>query len=136
MESHSTLIRVNHVVSINAIVGDKMQLLYIIHGEDVCYSLWHVPCLNLSVLPLSVFLYTHRVAVHLNSFFLVLDVTDVLGSFEGCDGRSVVEVSTIAREFLPLQHGNLDSHEATFLFCIFIPLVGSFIVYNDVHWEL
>ena len=59
--------------------------------------------------------------------FFSLDVTDVLGSFEGCDGRAVVEVSPIAREFLPLQHGYLDPHEATFLFCIFSPLVGSFI---------
>ena len=68
--------------------------------------------------------------------FLGLDVTDILGSFEGCDGGEVFEVSPIAREFLSLQHGHLDSHEATFLFFFFVPLVGSFILYNDVHLEL
>ena len=64
------------------------------------------------------------------------DVTDVLGSFEGCDVRSVVEVSPITREFLLLQHVYLDSHEATFPHGIFVPLVGSFIVCNDVCLEL
>ena len=68
--------------------------------------------------------------------FFGLDVTDILGSFEGCDGRAVVEVSPIARELISLQHGHLDSHEVTFLFCIFVPLVVSFIVYNDIHLEL
>ena len=43
VEADRTSIRVNHVLSINAIVGDTIQLLYIIHGEDVCYALWHVP---------------------------------------------------------------------------------------------
>ena len=61
---------------------------------------------------------------------------DILGSFEGCDDGSVVEVSHIAREFLSLQHGHLDSHESNFLFFIFVPLIGSFILYNDVHLEL
>ena len=136
VESHRTLICVKHVVSINAIVGNKIQLLYLIHGEDVCDALWNVPCLNSSILPLPVCLYAPSVVVHLHSLFLGLDVMDVLGSFEGCNGRSVVEVSPIAREFLHLQHGHLDSYEATFLFCIFAPFVGSFIVYNDVHLEL
>ena len=44
VEAHRTFIRVNHVVSINSIVGDTMQLLYLIHEEDVCYALWHEPC--------------------------------------------------------------------------------------------
>ena len=69
-------------------------------------------------------------------FFFGFDVTDILGSFEGCDGRSVVKVRPISREFLSLQYGHLDSHETTFLFYIFAPLVGIFIVYNDVHLEL
>ena len=98
MESHRTFIRVNHVVSINAIIGNMMQLLYLIHGEDVCDAHWHVPCLNSSVLPLSVCLYAPIVAVHLHSLFFGLDVTDILGSFEGCYGKSVVEVSPISRE--------------------------------------
>ena len=68
--------------------------------------------------------------------FFGLDVTDILSSFEGCDSGAVVEVSPIAREFLSLQHGHLDSHEATSLFFIFVPLVGSFILYNDVHLDL
>ena len=68
--------------------------------------------------------------------FFGLDVTDMLGSFEGCDGGAVIEVSPIARELLSLQHGHLDSHEATLLFFIFVPLVGSFILYNDIHLEL
>ena len=119
-----------------AVVGNTMQLLYLIHGEDVYDALWHVPCLNSSVLPLPVCLYAPSVAIHLYSLFFGLDVTDLLGSVEGCDGRAVVKVSPIARQFFPLQHGHLDSHESTFLFCIFFPLVGSFIVYNDVHLEL
>ena len=86
--------------------------------------------------PLTVCIYTPSVGVHLHYVFLGLDVTDVLGSFEGCDGREVVKVSPIAREFLPLQNGHLDSHEATFTLGISVPLVGSFIVYNDVHLEL
>ena len=65
--------------------------------------------------------------------FFGLDVTDVLGSVEGCDGRAVVKVIPIDRKFLSLQHGHLDSYEATLIFCIFAPLVGSFILYNDVH---
>ena len=52
VESHRTLICVKHVVSINAIVGDTMQLLYLIHGEDIFYALCRVTCLNSSVLPL------------------------------------------------------------------------------------
>ena len=136
MESYRTFIYVNHVVSINDIVSDTMQLLYLIHGEYVCYALWHVLCLNLSVLPFSVCFYAPSVAVHLHSFFFGLDIADILGSFEGCDGGAVVEVSPIAREFLYLQHSHLDSHEATFLFFIFVPLVGSFILYNDVYLEL
>ena len=72
MEAHMNLIRVNYVVSIDAIVGNTMQLLYIIHGEDVCDALWHVPHLNLSILPLPVCLYSPSVAVHLHSLFLVL----------------------------------------------------------------
>ena len=68
--------------------------------------------------------------------FWGLGVTDILGSFEGCDGRAVVEVSPIARELLYLQHGHLDFHEATFIFFIFVPLVGSVILYNNVHLEL
>ena len=32
LELHRTLIRVNHVVSTNAIIGDMMQILYLIHG--------------------------------------------------------------------------------------------------------
>ena len=102
VEAHRTFICVNHVLSINAIVGDKMQLLYLIHREDVCYALWPVPCLNSSVLPFSVCLYAPSVAVHLHFIFLGLDVTDILGSFEGCDGRAVVEVRPIAREFFSL----------------------------------
>ena len=113
-----------------------MQLFYLIHGEDVGDALWHVPRLNSSVLHLPVCLYTPSVAVHLHSFFFGLDVTDVLGSFEGCDVRAVVEVSPIARELFPLQHCHLDSHEATFPLGIFVPLFGSFIVYNNVHLEL
>ena len=116
VESHRTFICVNHLVSINAIVGDTMHLFYIIHREDVCYALWHVPCLNSSVLPFLVCLYAPSVAVHLYSLFLGLDVTDILGSFEGCDGGAVIEISPIAREFLSLYHGHLDSHEATFIF--------------------
>ena len=108
VESHRTLIRMNNVVSINAIVGNTMQLLYLIHGENVCGALWHVLCLNSSVLPLLVCIYAPSVAVHLHSLFFGLDGTDVLGSFEGCDGRAVVQVSLITREFLPLQHGHLD----------------------------
>ena len=68
--------------------------------------------------------------------FLGFDVTDVLGSFEGCYGRAFVNVSPIARELLLLQHGRLDSHEATFPLCIFPPLVGRFIVYSDIHLEM
>ena len=68
--------------------------------------------------------------------FFRLDVIDTLGSFEGCNGRAVVKVRPIARELLYLQHGHLDSHDGTFLFCIFVPLVGSSIVDNDVHLEL
>ena len=136
MEAHRTFIRVNHVVSINAIVGDTMKFLYLIHGEYVCYALWNLPCLNLPVLPFSVCIYAPNIAVHLHSLFFGLDVTDILGSFEGCDGRAVIELNPIAREFLYLQHGHLDSHEATFLFFIFVPLVGRFILYNDVHLEL
>ena len=68
--------------------------------------------------------------------FFGLDVTDILGSFEGCDCRAVVEVSPIARELLSLQNGHLYYHESTFLFCILVPLVVSFILYNNVHLEL
>ena len=113
-----------------------MQLLYLIHGEDVCYALWNVSCLNSSVLPFSVCFYAPSVAVHMHSLVFGLDLTDIIGSFEGCDGGAVIEVCPIAREFLSLQHGHLDSHEATSLFFIFVPLVGSFILYNDVHLEL
>ena len=121
MEAHRNFIRVNHVVSINAIVGDRMQLFYLIHVEDVCYTLWHVLCLNSDILPFLGCLYAPRIAVHLHSLFFGFDVTDILGSLEGCDGRSVVEVRPISRDFLPLQHGHLDSHEATFPFGIFAP---------------
>ena len=79
-----------------------MQFLYLIHGDDVCYDLWYVPCLNSSVLPFLVCFNATSVAVHLNSFFLGLDVTDILGSFEVCDGGAVIEVSTIARELFSL----------------------------------
>ena len=133
VEAHRTFICVNHVVSINAVVGDKMQLLYLIHGEYFGNAFWHVSCLNSSVLLLPVCLYTPSVTVHLHNFFLGLDFTNVLGIFEGCDSISVVKVSPIAREFFPLHHGHLDSHEATFPLGIFVPLVGSFIIYNDVH---
>ena len=34
--------------------------------------------------------------------FFGLDVTDIFGSFEGCDGGAVIEVIPIAREFLSL----------------------------------
>ena len=68
--------------------------------------------------------------------FFGLDVTYIFGSFEVCDGRAVVEVIPIAREYRSLQHGHLDSYESTSLFCIFVPLVSSFILYNDVHLEL
>ena len=34
--------------------------------------------------------------------FFGLDVTDILGSFEGCDGGAVIKVSPIARELLSL----------------------------------
>ena len=34
--------------------------------------------------------------------FFCLDVTDILGSFEGYDGGAVIEVRPIAREFLSL----------------------------------
>ena len=88
------------------------------------------------MIPFLFCLYAPSVAVHLHSFFLGLDVADVLVSFEGCDGRAVIEVILIARDLFPLQHGHLNSHEATFLFCIFVPLVGNCIVYNDVHLEL
>ena len=69
VEAHRTFIRVNHVLSINAIVVDTIQLLYLIHGEDFCCSLWYVPCLNSSVLSFSVCLYAPSVAVHLHSLF-------------------------------------------------------------------
>ena len=39
VEAHSTLIRMNHVISINDIVGDMIQLLYLIHVEDFCDAL-------------------------------------------------------------------------------------------------
>ena len=39
-------------------------------------------------------------AAHLHSLFFGLDLTDILGSFEGCDGGAVIKVSPIAREFL------------------------------------
>ena len=118
----------NHVVSINAILSDTMQFLYLIHREYVFYALWHVPCLNSSVIPFSVCFYAPSVAVHLHSLFFGLDVTDILGSFEDCDSGAVIEVSPIAREFLSLEHGHLDSHEATFLFVIFVIFFGRFIL--------
>ena len=34
--------------------------------------------------------------------FFGFDVTDILGSFEGCDGGAVIEVRPIARELLSL----------------------------------
>ena len=92
----------NHVVSINAIIIDTMQFLYLIHREDVCYTLLHVPCLKLYVLYFSVCFYAPSFAVHLHSLFFGLDVTVILVSFEGCDGGAVIEVSPIARELLSL----------------------------------
>ena len=44
----------------------------LIHGEDVCYALWHVSCLNSSVLPFSVCFNAPSVAVHLYFFFLLM----------------------------------------------------------------
>ena len=48
----------------------------------------------------------------------------------------IFRLQSIAREFLSMQHGHLDSHEATFLFFILFLFVGRFILYNDVHLEL
>ena len=64
---------------------------------------------------LSLFICSQRCSSTAFPFF-GLDVTDILGSFEGYDGGAVVEVIPIARELLSLHHVHLDSHEATFLF--------------------
>ena len=67
--------------------------------------------LQLVYTPLLGFFNAPSVAVHLHYFFLVLDVTYILGSFEGCDGGAVIEVSptflfylrSLRRQFHPLQ---------------------------------
>ena len=40
--------------------------------------------------------------------FFGIDVMDILGSFEGYDGRAVFQISPIAREFLYLHHVHLS----------------------------